>query len=104
MALGLGIAVSPIATAWSRHPLDPAILLEQVEIKMYGSNLAVLQPYFVLERKRLRPVWNNTEMRIEEVERDGPIMGRQIRLQGHEVTTVQLSEGYVVYADTPEAE
>lgn len=107
VALGLGIAVSALNFKRSPHPLNPAILLEQVEIKMYGPNLALLQPYVVIERKRLRPVWINTEMRvlrIEEVEGDGPIMGRQIRLQGHEATTVQLREGYVVYADTARAE
>lgn len=36
-------------------------------------------------------------LRLEEAE--GPVMGRRIRLPGQEITTIQLREGYVVYAD-----
>lgn len=54
----------------------------------------------------LRPTWKDSELRAIRVERhqgDGPVMDRRIRFEGYEAITIQLSEGYIVYADTARA-
>lgn len=77
---------------------------EQLAFGMLGPNLAKLQPHVALTRKRVRSSWIDSELRALLVEEAaGPVMGRRITLPGHEITTIQLRDGYVVYADAPAA-
>jgi hypothetical protein len=77
---------------------------EQLVFGTFDPRLAVLQPHIALARKRVNPSWLDSEQRALLVEEAaGTVMGSRIALPGHEITTLQLREGYVVYADAPAA-
>lgn len=52
----------------------------------------------------MTPSWIDSELRallIEEAA--GPVMGRRITLPGHEITTIQLREDYIVDSSSSSA-
>lgn len=72
-------------------------MLESIHLQLHRPNLAKLQPYLTLERKKLRPSWIDAGMRSIGVEQlNRAQRGHQIRVRGREGSCVQLAEGYVV--------
>lgn len=89
MAIGLGIKVGRLRTVWAVNPANDQEHFEQLAFGMFGARLAVLQPHIALARKRVYPSWIDSQLRallLEEAA--GPVMGRRIRLPGHELTTL----------------
>ncbi|PWN19292.1 hypothetical protein BCV69DRAFT_49928 [Microstroma glucosiphilum] len=105
LAGGLGIKAGERRLVRVPNPANPEELVESLNFQLHGPNLAKLQRYLALERKRLRPSWVDAELRsigVEQLTR-AP-RGRQIRVRGRESSRVQLAAGYGVTEPREERE
>lgn len=67
---------------------------------MYGPNLAKVQPYIVLLRKKLIAQWYNKDdhaIRVEQVRQQ--VIGGRVSATGRKTLRLQLLDGYIIQSD-----
>lgn len=100
LASGLGLRIGRLHFSERDHSLRPGVLLPAWGFEMYGPNLAKVQPYIVLQRKKLTAHWYNKDdhaIRVEKVREQ--VIGRRVSAQGRETLRLQLRDGYIIQSD-----
>lgn len=63
LAEGLGIKVGRVGRHWTRNPANQQELRESMRFCLYGPELALIQPYLMMPRKRVRGVYYDNHLR-----------------------------------------